>query len=33
MDSFDAKIAKRVGELAPVAETLRKWESANQVRI
>ncbi|ODM18321.1 hypothetical protein SI65_06192 [Aspergillus cristatus] len=29
-DSFDAKTAKRLGELAPVAETLKKWDSANE---
>lgn len=31
-DSFDAKVAKRAGELARVAETLKKWDSANEVR-
>ena len=31
-DSFDAKVAKRAGELALVTETLKKWDSANEVR-
>ncbi|KAI2816452.1 hypothetical protein CBS63078_6232 [Aspergillus niger] len=26
---FDAKLAKRVGELAPIASTLKEWEHAN----
>lgn len=28
---FDAKLAKRVGELAPIASTLKEWEHANSV--
>lgn len=30
-DSFDAKVAKRVGELAPVASALKDWDNANEV--
>ncbi|KAJ5710736.1 Peptide chain release factor class I/class II [Penicillium malachiteum] len=29
-DSFDAKVAKRAGELAPVTSVLREWEKANE---
>lgn len=29
-DSFDAKIAKRIGELAQVAYTLKEWDNANE---
>ncbi|PYH75972.1 peptide chain release factor 1 [Aspergillus uvarum CBS 121591] len=29
-DSFDAKIAKRIGELAQVADTLKEWDTANE---
>ncbi|RAH82983.1 release factor [Aspergillus japonicus CBS 114.51] len=29
-DSFDAKIAKRIGELAQVADTLKEWDNANE---
>ncbi|KAL4894360.1 hypothetical protein BDV59DRAFT_17573 [Aspergillus ambiguus] len=28
-DSFDAKIAKRIGELAPIAQVLKQWDNAN----
>lgn len=30
-ESFDAKVAKRVGELAPIANTLKEWDNANEV--
>ncbi|KAJ5469446.1 Peptide chain release factor 1 [Penicillium diatomitis] len=29
-ETFDAKIAKRVGEIAPVTQVLREWDSANE---
>ncbi|KAL1962798.1 hypothetical protein VTN77DRAFT_9167 [Rasamsonia byssochlamydoides] len=29
-ESFDAKVAKRVGELAPVANALKEWDKANE---
>ncbi|XHG09176.1 hypothetical protein AWENTII_012255 [Aspergillus wentii] len=29
-DTFDAKVAKRVGELASIAKVLREWDSANE---
>ncbi|PYH95200.1 peptide chain release factor 1 [Aspergillus ellipticus CBS 707.79] len=29
-NAFDAKAAKRVGELAPIASTLKEWEHANK---
>ncbi|RAL06306.1 putative mitochondrial translation release factor (RF-1) [Aspergillus ibericus CBS 121593] len=28
-EAFDAKVAKRVGELAPIANTLKEWDHAN----
>ncbi|KAH6713143.1 hypothetical protein BKA61DRAFT_633241 [Leptodontidium sp. MPI-SDFR-AT-0119] len=31
-DTFDAKIAKRIGELKGVAEALREWESARKTQ-
>lgn len=30
-DSFDAKIAKRAGELAPSTAILKEWDNANEV--
>jgi len=30
-ESFDAKIAKRAGELAPVTSVLKEWDNANDV--
>jgi peptide chain release factor 1 len=30
-ESFDAKTAKRAGELAPVANVLKEWVNANDV--
>ncbi|KAJ5633021.1 Peptide chain release factor class I/class II [Penicillium lividum] len=29
VESFDAKVAKRAGELAPVASVLKEWDNAN----
>ncbi|KAL2009253.1 hypothetical protein VTN00DRAFT_7447 [Thermoascus crustaceus] len=29
-ESFDAKVAKRVGELAPIANALKEWDNANE---
>lgn len=30
-ESFDAKTAKRIGELAPVTNALKEWDTANEV--
>jgi len=30
-ESFDSKVAKRAGELAPVTEVLKEWDIANEV--
>ncbi|KAJ5667935.1 Peptide chain release factor class I/class II [Penicillium maclennaniae] len=30
VESFDTKVAKRAGELAPVAKVLKEWENANE---
>jgi peptide chain release factor 1 len=30
-ESFDAKTAKRAGELAPIANVLEEWVNANDV--
>lgn len=30
-ESFDSKIAKRAGELAPIADVLKEWVTANEV--
>lgn len=30
-ESFDAKVARRVGELAPVANALKEWDNTNEV--
>ncbi|KAJ5692077.1 Peptide chain release factor 1 [Penicillium macrosclerotiorum] len=30
-ESFDAKVAKRAGELAPVTTVLKEWDNANEV--
>ena len=32
-DSFDTKIAKRVGELAPISKAVREWDTMNEVCI
>lgn len=31
-DTFDAKVAKRAGELAPIADVLKEWDKVNEVR-
>ena len=30
-DSFDTKIAKRVGELAPISKAVQEWDTMNEV--
>jgi peptide chain release factor 1 len=31
-EGFDPKVAKRVGELAPIVKVLKDWDKANEVR-
>lgn len=31
-ETFDAKVAKRVGELTPIVNALAEWDKANEVR-
>lgn len=32
-ESFDAKVAKRAGELASVTKVLKEWDDANEVGV